>query len=355
MSADKDDKENALGAGQIPSVAERIAGLSLAGARKRRYEEEEEGVGEVEKATPKKLRGKMKPRSKPVAKKPVAKKPRLASPAPSTASVSSNESEDERTVEAELTAVVRFPSVQAAEEEDGFFSEQRSDIPQRTRGNGLRAAVASKAAQQVVPSEREHTQSLGSQSQSTARQVRKIDLSKMSLRRSTSIPEVLLNSVSGRKRKHGGSDEGEGSNKRGPIHHPLAGVRIGPPRHARRSFSLPSSDSDLGGTQPMSSDDDPHYGQVTPHNIISPAPSRRPGSFGGRYASSSRRYASQPFFKDLFGDDVPGSDDSVGGSSSASGSELESPTKVFVTRQLQRSGSSDALLKFASSSGSLAA
>ncbi|KAF8177829.1 hypothetical protein BJ912DRAFT_930200 [Pholiota molesta] len=357
--ADADDKENALCAGKIPSVAERIAGLNVAGGRKRRYEEVEE-AGEEEMPMPKTLRGKMKPRSKPVAKNPVAKKPRLASPAPSAASASSNESEDERTVEAELTAAVRFPSVQT-EGEDGFFSVQRADVPQRTRGKGLRAIVASKAAQQAAPSEREHTQSLGSRAQSTAGQVqvRKIDLSKMSLRRSTSIPEALLSSVSGRKRKHGGSDEGEGSNKRAPITHPVAGVRIGPPRHAKRSFSLPSSDSDLGCTQPMSSDDDPHYGQVTPHNIISPAPSRRPGSFGGRNASSSRRYVSQPVFRELFGDedDLPGSDDSVGGASSVSGSEsdAESPTKKFETRQLHRSGSSDALLKFASSSGSLTA
>ncbi|KAF8171296.1 hypothetical protein BJ912DRAFT_1066235 [Pholiota molesta] len=74
--ADADDKENALCAGKIPSVAERIAGLNVAGGRKRRYEEVEE-AGEEEMPMPKTLRGKMKPRSKPVAKNPVAKKPRL--------------------------------------------------------------------------------------------------------------------------------------------------------------------------------------------------------------------------------------------------------------------------------------
>jgi hypothetical protein len=150
--ADADDKENALCAGKIPSVAERVAGLNVAGGgRKRRYEEvEEASEGDVELPMPKTLRGKMKPRSKPVAKIPVAKKPRLASPAPSAASIGSNESEDERTVEAELTAAVRFPSVQA-EGEDSFFSERRADAPQRTRGKGLRAIVASEAAQQAVP------------------------------------------------------------------------------------------------------------------------------------------------------------------------------------------------------------
>jgi hypothetical protein len=110
----------------------------------------------------------------------------------------SNGSEDEKTqVETEFTAVVQFSSVQAAKGEDGSLSERRSYVPKRTRGNGSLYRFLKAAVQQAMPSERENTQaSLSPQRDKTAR-----SMSKMSLRRSTSISEVFLNSVSSRKKE----------------------------------------------------------------------------------------------------------------------------------------------------------
>ena len=104
-----------------------------------------------------------------------------------------------------------------------------------------------------------------------------------------------------------------------------------PLRPLRRAYTVPSSDSDIS-IHSMSSDDDPHVGQVTPHHLVSPPLNRR-SILDGLAASASSLSA----MKDLFGDS-PESDDS-----GVSESDTESPTKEFVSRQLQRMGSDSRL------------
>ncbi|KAF8968986.1 hypothetical protein BDZ97DRAFT_1797269 [Flammula alnicola] len=344
----EEDKEN-LAIGSIVPVADRIAELAKPSAKKRRREEDEEEEKEKSKpapspSPPKKLRGRMKPKSKSV-----SKKARISSPAPSVGSLSSNESEDERWVEAALTQSLPFPSMDSTKEEQDVFSVSEATIPRRTRGNRLVAISAenpSHELQHPPTTERDHATSVDGHS--TRIPIRKIDLTKIPLRRSTSIPEALLMAVSRQKRKRSDSDDTECAsdlNDLASSDSPLPALPIGRPRYIKRAFSLPSSDSDMRSTRSMSSDDDPHLGQVTPHHLISPALHRRPGSLSGRLLSA-RKYT-PIVMKDLFGDELPGSDDSVA-TSSSSGSESDSPTKEFVIRQLQRTGSSDSISKFSS-------
>jgi hypothetical protein len=57
--------------------------------------------------------------------------------------------------------------------------------------------------------------------------------------------------------------------------------------------------------------------------------------------SKSKATRAPTLDEDLFGDEVPGSDDSVGITSE---SESDSPTKAVVSRQLRRLRSSDAVM-----------
>ena len=319
-----DNKENVMSLPRIPSVAERINGLSISNPKKRRFEEDEEEGKVPDEDKPavrstKKLKAQMKTRSKPVA---TVRKP---SPAPSC---SSNESEDERSV---AEALIVFPSM----EEEKSESEESDDfVPRRTRGYGLRALPAtSQPVKQLPSSNRGAARSLDQASAP----IRKIDLAKMTMRRSVSTPEMHLKPLKTQgKRKRTESDAADDADCDPPTLS-LVGIRIGPPRHSK-PLLIPKSDP------PMSSDDDPHYGQVTPHHLISPTLPRRPGSFAGRLAASARKYT-PVVEQELFGDDNPGSDDTVG----SSGSDSDSPTKEFLARQLQRTNSADSISTLASS------
>lgn len=328
-----DNKENATSIPRIPSVAERINGLSIPNLKKRRFEEDDEedkvpGEDKPAARSTKKLKSQMKTRSKPVT---TIRKP---SPAPSC---SSNESEDERSVAEALLVNLPFPSQEAEklepEESDDF-------VPRRTRGYGLRTLrAATQSVKQQSSSNREPARSLDHAS--TTVPIRKIDLTKMTIRRSVSTPEIHLKPLSThgkRKRTESDAADDADSSDHTPSVLSLAGIRFGPPRHSK---PLPVPNSDVT----MSSDDDPHYGQVTPHHLISPTLPRRPGSFTGRLVASARKYT--PVVEQaLFGDDNPGSDDTV----CSSGSDSDSPTKEFLARQLQRTSSADSISNFASSS-----
>ena len=80
----------------------------------------------------------------------------------------------------------------------------------------------------------------------------------------------------------------------------------------------------------LSSDDDPHLGQVAPHLIILPAPALQFQTFGrGRGALSTTTPKS--VFGELFGDDeTSGSDDSIASPTSSLSSESEDEAGVVA-------------------------
>jgi len=338
------NKEN-LTRTPLVSVAERIAEMMKSGgnssSKKRRLEEDDDES--KAKTTPtKKLKGRMKPRFV----KPTFR-PKAPSPAPSAAS--SNESEDERWVEGALKIGVPFPSMDISEsigaQAKDATGESPVEMPRRKRELGMLRSLDEKAAPSIAQSQsfqqkREYTTSLDGQAYDAP--TRKINLAKVrTVKRSVSIPEAMLAAKS-QKRKRCDSDLDSDADlydltKAHPL--PSLQLKLLPPPSAprqpvtRRAFSLPDphqwSDSDMTAVV-SSSDDDPHLGQVTPHHLVSPA-----------------MYRKGPILRDygeLFGSDdsLPGSDDSTG---SGSDDSEESPTKEFVSRQLQRRASESMLLK----------
>ncbi|PPQ76516.1 hypothetical protein CVT26_013350 [Gymnopilus dilepis] len=303
------EKENMVVCSPV-SVADRIAGLGKVNGKKRQLEEED---GEGVQPTPsKKLKSKMKPKGRPL-----AKRTQVHSPAASAAS--SNESEDERWVQSALLPAsprskLRSPSSSPkAPRFRTYAGRSRASLP-NTFDPPTPLSAASK--------ERNHSTILDRPETPT----KKIDLTKVQFRRSISFPESLLAAVANKKRKRVDSlsEQEEHEDHAGPS-------SSRPLRPLKRAYTVPSSDSDIS-IHSMSSDDDPHVGQVTPHHLVSPALNRR-SILDGLAASASTLSA----MKDLFGDS-PESDDS-----GVSESDTESPTKEFVSRQLQRMGSDSRL------------
>lgn len=340
----KSDKENVFSDNNtvpvVASVAERIAELKPKGKKRRLSDEEEDPDYIPERAVSsstlgKKLKGKMKPKGKPVAKK--ARIP--TSPAPSVAgSASSNESEDERWVEAALVSVsgVPFPKMKMDGEDEE--QEQASEVESRRFANRNPIVYGSASKARVTtPSDAEAPAT----ELTTPITTPKIDFTKIP-RRSVSNPDSLLGRNVSKKRKRPHSVDAleteqkdfYGLNLMNPL--PALALPIPPkPRKVRptfKAYTYPlSSDSDIPSSDParssMSSDDDPHLGQVTPHHITSPNLIRKT-------TSKKMSVSKMAILKELFGDESPvpaGSDDSI-----MSGMESDSPTKGLVSRQLQR-------------------
>jgi hypothetical protein len=304
----------------VASVAERIAanGQKPAGSKKRRHEDDGEDClrGMVSPTPPKKLKSRMKPKVRPTPKHSKAKEP---SPAPSAAS--GNESEDERWVA--QTLGVAFPSMA-----DGSEEQLLVLAPRRQRESGASPEEPSHQLQHLT---QPRVVSLDSQPHSTP--PIKIDLRTIPLRRSTSIPEFVSTAMQKkRKRAESDSDLYDRIISSDP---PLSAL---PLRAPKRVYSLPLSDPD-SSLPTLSSDDDPHHGQVTPHHIISPALHRRLGRGFGTLSSP------KSVLNELFGEDLPGSDDSISSPTSSSGSEADSPTKQVLLRHLQRMGSDSSSTK----------
>jgi len=316
-----EEKEN-VGVGGVVSVAERIA----INGKKRRHEEDDGGdflEGMVLPTPAKKLKGRMKPRVKPTPKNAKLKD---TSPAPSVAS--SNESEDERWVEQAVR--VAFPSMT-----DGDDEQPPSVLThKRRRSNGGNLEEPGHRLQQRPQQPR--IASLDSHVHGTPL-LKKIDLSKVSLRRSTSIPEFVSTAIQ-RKRKRRESDASDLYDRVVSSDPPLAALSLRHVAKVQRVFaSIPLSDSDTS-LPLLSSDDDPHLGQVTPHHIISPAPALQFRAFG-RGCGVLSMMTPKNVFGELFGDDeMPGSDDSIPSPSSSSESEVDSPTKQVLLRHLRKTG-----------------
>ena len=317
-----DEKEN-LG---VVSVVDRIAIMAPGVIKKRRYgEAEDEEEAQKSGSSPKKLKTSMRPRTRSAS----TKASQDASPACSVAD--SNESEDERRwVEATLMQMVPFPVTEAQDEACGGTSTPA--LPQRKRHiRTVNNSEHPSFSDVSIPSrkrktEREHITSLdGSGVENPSSSSRTLNLRRSLIRRSVSIPESMLTSRTEKKRKRKESDA-DGDIDDSPDLYDLVGpdplpalqlsLPPSPVRQFRTVYSLPSSDSDVSSKSlSLSSDDDPYIGQVTPHHLISPALQRR---------VKTR--------KTSMGVGIPDSDDSV----STSGSEIESPTKGVVKRQMTR-------------------
>ena len=314
-----EEKEN-VAVGGVVSVAERIA----VNGKKRRHEEddgEDYLEGMVLPTPAKKLKGRMKPRVKPT---PKNAKPKDLSPAPSAAS--SNESEDERWVEQAVG--VAFPSMT-----DGGDEQPPSVLAhKRRRSNGGNLEDPGHLLQHRPQQPR--IVSLDRQVPGTA--LRKIDLSKLPLRRSTSIPAFVSTAIQ-RKRKRRESDASDLYDRVVSSDPPLAALCVQHAPKVQRAFTrIPLSDSDTSRPV-LSSDDDPHLGQVTPHHIISPAPPLQFRTLGRGCGVLSTTTTPKSVFGELFGDDeMSGSDDSILSPTSSSESEVDSPTKQVLLRHLKR-------------------
>ena len=118
---------------------------------------------------------------------------------------------------------------------------------------------------------------------------------------------------------------------------PLAALCVQHAPKVQRAFTrIPLSDSDTS-LPVLSSDDDPHLGQVTPHHIISPAPPLQFRTLGRGCGVLSTTTTPKSVFGELFGDDeMSGSDDSIPSPTSSSESEVDSPTKQVLLRHLKR-------------------
>ena len=318
----EEEKEN-VGVGGVMSVAERIAANGQKPtSKKRRHEDDGDNyLGGMTLPTPaKKLKSRMKPKVKPTPKNAKMKNP--SSPAPSVAS--SNESEDERWVEQAVG--VAFPAMK----DGGDVQPPLAFSYKRQRSNGGGLEEPGRGLQQRPQQPR--IVSLNSRSYSSPPPV-KIDLRTVPLRRSTSIPDFVSTAIQ-RKRKRRESDASDLYDRVVSSDPPLAALSL---RHAakmkiQKVFGIPLSDSETSSSlQVLSSDDDPHLGQVTPHHIISPAPLQSRVGERGCDAPKS-------VFGGLFGDesDMPGSDDSVPSTTSSFESEVDSPTKQVLLRHLRR-------------------
>lgn len=328
-----DEKENVM----VP-VVDRIAAITPSAAKKRRHGEVEDEVEEHKSGSSvKKLKSSMRPRIRSASKKAR----QHASPVCSVAS--SNESEDERRwVEATLTQKIPFPMTET--QDDACDESSTPVLPQRKRH------VRNVAYVLMPPSkmkEHEHTTSLDgscvknlSSSGRTADLTARLPVRKL-MRRSVSVPESMLLSKTEKKRKRGESDAGDSDDDSLDLYDligsdPLPALHLSlppaPVRRFRKAYSLPSSDSDVSTSMSSSSDDDPYVGQVTPHHLISPTLQRR--VVNSLMTSTRTRKTPLGLFGERFGDStMPGSDDSV---TSTSSSELESPTKGVLTRQVMR-------------------
>ncbi|PPQ86312.1 hypothetical protein CVT25_005613 [Psilocybe cyanescens] len=352
MAADGDDKkssekENVFG-DDVPvlaSVAERIAELKPSGKKRRFDDEEDEHEKTSERgavsssAAGKKLKTKMRPKGKHV-----AKKARFPSPVASVASASSNESEDERWVETTLISDVPFPKIGSGEEES---QEEEDGVTEEDGGDGLAARnpIVYGSASKARSTHRDGAEAAAAATTSrmtTPTNTRKVDFTKVP-RRSASISDLVLDGASKKRKRCHSADDGLEPDQQNfyglNALDRLPALPIVKPRNIRpfpKAYTYPIfSDSDAPSSdaaRSMSSDDDPHLGQVTPHHITSPDLIRRSGKM-----SKSK----MAILKELFGDESPvGSDDSI-----MSGMESESPTKGLVTRQLQRMGSDSSVAK----------
>uniref|UniRef100_A0A8H7XPF0 Telomere-associated protein Rif1 N-terminal domain-containing protein n=1 Tax=Psilocybe cubensis TaxID=181762 RepID=A0A8H7XPF0_PSICU len=366
-SSRKSDKENMfMDKGNVPvvaSVTERIAELKPKG-KKRRLSDEEDDPDYVPECAPasstgsgKKLKGKMKPKGKPVAKK--ARIP--TSPVPSvTGSVSSNESEDERRwVEAALISGsdVPFPKMGNVDDEKEEAKEEVAERDFAVRNPIVYGSASKSRATTVCPSDDEASSSTAAElatPTTPTNNTRKIDFTKIP-RRAASNPGPLLGSCTLKKRKRPHSADGSldseqkdcyGLSSMKPL--PALALSMPPPKPRKlrpifKMYTYPlSSDSDHPASSCMSSDDDPHLGQVTPHHITSPDFIRKAPFVNVSMGSSKKMSASKAaILKELFGEEspspdskptYPGSDDSI--------MSDESPVKGVVSRQkLQRMGS----------------
>ena len=319
-----DEKENLL----VVSGVDHIAAMTPGTAKKRRRAEVED---EAEEQKPvllsKKLKSNMRPRTRSGLKK-------SNQHSPACSITSSNESEEERRwVEATLTQMVPFP---VTETEDGPCTPV---LPQRKRRVRTVDTSEHPSFQGVlVPPkqrkmEREYTTSLdGVENLSNSR---RLDLRRLPMRRSVSIPESMLTSKIEKKRKRQESDADDDSLDLYDLvgSDPLPALPLPPPpvRQFRKAYFLPPSDSDVSSSSQLSSssDDDPYIGQVTPHHLISPTLQRRVNVVHSLLTSQKMSMGMGERFGDAM---MPGSDDSV----TTSGSEPESPTKGVVTRQMAR-------------------
>ena len=326
-----DEKENV-----VASVVDRIAAMSSGSSKKRKHGEVGDEAGEQKSGSPtKKLKSSMRPRTRSASKKTS----QHASPACSVGS--SNESADERWVEATLTQKIPFPVTEA---QDDACVELSTPVPQRKRH--VRTVNRSVFPYVLIPprkrtKEREHTTSLdGSGVENSSDNSRTLDLGMLpmrtvKMRRSVSIPESMLLSKTEKKRKRRESDAGDGDNSPDLYDlvgsDPLPALHLSlpplPVRRFRKAYSLPSSDSDVSTRSTFSSsDDDTYIGQVTPDHLISPTLQRRVSVVDTKTWKTPLVVG---FGGGRFGDSMmPGSDDSV------TGSETESPTKGAVTRQM---------------------
>ncbi|KAF5315065.1 hypothetical protein D9619_007434 [Psilocybe cf. subviscida] len=321
---EKNGKENDISASPA-TVLDRIAQMksTKSNGKKRRLEDDDEEEDKNDKEyvpvpSAKKLRSRMKARPTP------ASKPRPVSPPRTVTCVSSDESDEERSVEESLTNSLNFPSVKEEEAEIISVTSRRT-----------RSSLQS-------PSRSEPEPIASGSGLSTP--MRRIDLSTVKLKRSVSNPEarfieIVAQSSSTRlKRKRRESDD-DHFEKLNSSDTPLPAPFVPAARTSRRVYSLPSSDD--VPVPPLSSDDDPHTGQVTPHRLISPVPKTRRRAASALMLSKLKSNRTPTLDEELFGDEVPGSDDSV---TITSGSDSDSPTKAVVSRQLRRLRSSDAVL-----------
>jgi len=309
----EDEKENVL-ADEVVPVLDRIAKMQTIG-RKRQLEDEDD----VKPSPPmKKLKGRMKPKGGSS-----AQKSRFLSPVPSVAS--SNESEDERWV---VSNLMHFPTSDASNP-----MQQNSQLPV------IESRLQSGIAVDIIT-----VDSLPSQAQLGAEQQtngldrvktpkKKIDLTKVPARRAVSMPDSLIATTVNLKRKRRDSTaESDVDFYDACSSDPLPSLTL-PLRKTTKTYTLTIPDSDASACL-ASSDDDPHLGQVTPHHLISPALIRKAYSDKSPLTKSALT-----IMQELFGDDVPNSDDS-----NASGSESDSPIKDFMARQLQRTGSASKII-----------
>ena len=242
-----------------------------------------------------------------------------------SASTCSNESDDERTVEAALFA-----------ESDSELLHEAVPFP--------RSFVLSETSEQPNKKRTRCDSGAPTTPTSPCLEVKQVDLTaarpakRANLRRAVSAHELTV--LHGkRKRLSLGADatDSDDEDDAKQEEKPLPALRIFRP--LRKVYTLPSSDIDIrtdspsAVAEPPSSDDDPRIGQVTPHHLISPAMKKAnvfresllraltPQISGGRYNTPGMK--GLPTL-DLTGErvssldeasdaelDLPGSDDSI--------------------------------------------
>ena len=304
---------------EVIPFAQRIADLVV--GKKRSFEELHDATncgGALMPSTPARRRS-LKSTMKSRAAKSVDRDP---SPARSVASTCSNESDDERTVEAALFAECDSePLSEAVPFPRSFALVESNGQPKKKRTRCDSGAPTIPGSPEVKTLDR--------------------PAKRANLRRAFSVQE--LTGLHGKRKRLSmetdatdSDDEDEDDTKQGEKR--LPALRI--VRPLRKTYTLPSSDIDIrtdspsAAAEPPSSDDDPRLGQVTPHHLISPAMKKgnvfresllralTPRVSGGRYSTPGIK--GLPTL-DLTGErtklsldeasdaepDLPGSDDSI--------------------------------------------